>query len=297
MSFSSEVKKELCGVPILKRCCARAEAYGALLNASAFSHTEIRLSFSDPDTARRMCMLLQRAFSVRCEPQSSGKKSLVVLDDPLRIGRVFEALGYDFKNHVSYHINRNVIEDECCMASYLRGAFLMTGTVASPDKKCHLELRSAKKGLSGQEASLLLDLGLSPKITMRHNNYVLYFKDSASIKALLTLIGAPESAMAIMRAKAEKELRNTVNRQVNCEAANLAKTANAAARQTGLILSALRKKGEEAFPENLRETLRLRLEFPDDSLSELALRFDPPLSKPGVGHRLKKITEIAAKED
>ncbi len=293
MSFSSEVKKELCRTEIRKDCCARAEAYGALLNGSAFSHTGIRLSTSEPDIADRLKRLFNKAFGVSCEPVEAGQKQQLVFDDPKSISRIFESLGYDFKNHVSYHINRNIIEDECCMTSYLRGVFLMCGTVAGPDKKSHLELRSSKRGLSGEETSLLLDLGFSPKSAKRGNSYVLYFKDSPSIETFLKKLGAPASAMRLTEAKAEKKLRNKVNRQVNCEAANLVKSANASARQTELIRKALKAHGESAFPENLMETVRLRLEYPDDSLSELAAKSDPPLSKPGLSHRMKKITRLA----
>ena len=113
----------------------------------------------------------------------------------------------------------------------------------------------------------------------------------------LTRIGAPHAAMALMEAKVEKNLRNTINRQVNCETANLVKTADAAARQIAAIRAVLDTRGEEAFPENLRETVHLRLAYPTDTLAELAQRFDPPISKPGLSHRLKKITEFASKED
>ncbi len=297
MSFSSEIKKELCDVPVAGKCCAIAEAYGAMLNGSAFSHLEIRLSTSDPAIAGRLSLIIKSAFSIDCLPVNSGHKYLLALNDPRRIGLVFDAFGYDLKSHISYHINRNIIENECCMASYLRGVFLMMGAVASPDKKNHFELRSARRGLAGEEASLLLDLGFFPKTAKRGNAYVLYFKDSSSAESLLRLIGAPVSAEKLKKAKVEKNLRNTVNRQVNCEAANLVKAANAAAKQTDIIRSVLEKYGEDAFPEKLRETARLRLEYPDDTLSELASRFDPPLSKPGLGHRLKKIMELAAKED
>ncbi len=293
MSFSSEVKKELCGVPVVRECCARAEAYGAMLNGSSFSHLGIRLSTSEPEIAGRIKLLLIKAFSVECEPAASGRKWQLVIEGQESVSKIFDALGYDLKSHVSYHINRNVIEDECCMASYLRGMFLMSGTVAGPGKKSHLEIRPSKKGLSGEETSLLLDLGFSPKSAKRENAYVLYFKDSASIEALLNTIGATASALRLTEAKAEKKLRNKVNRQVNCEAANLAKSANAAARQTELIMKAIEAHGETAFPETLMETVRLRLEYPDDTLSELASKFDPPISKPGLSHRLKKITELA----
>lgn len=297
MSFSTEVKNELCRVSMQRACCTRAEAYGALLHATVFSHREIRLSTENSVIARRLQALLQRAFFVACEPQRQGRKYQIVLEQPTQIGRIFDMLGYDRKSHITYHLNRNELEEECCLASFLRGAFLMAGTVAGPDKKSHLELKSGHQSLAGEETSLLLDLGLSPKLAQRSGSCLLYFKDGASVEDFLTRIGAPHAAMALMEAKVEKNLRNTINRQVNCETANLVKTADAAARQIAAIRAVLDTRGEEAFPENLRETVRLRLAYPTDTLAELAQRFAPPISKPGLSHRLKKITEFASKED
>ena len=296
MSFSSEVKNELCRISMQRSCCTRAEAYGALLHASVFSHKEIRLSAENTAVVRRLQALLQRAFFVLGEPQQAGRKQQLVITQSGEIGRIFDGLGYDRKSHIAYHLNRNIIEEDCCIAAFLRGAFLMAGTVAGPDKKSHLELKSTRQSLSGEETSLLLELGLSPKQARRGSAWLLYFKDNAGVEDFLTHIGAPHAAMELMEAKVEKNLRNTINRQVNCETANLVKTADAAARQIAAIRAVLESGGEEAFPEALRETVRLRLAYPTDSLAELAQRFDPPISKPGLSHRLKKITEFAIKE-
>ena len=297
MSFSTEVKNELCRVSMQRVCCTRAEAYGALLHASAFSHKEIRLNTENAAVARRLQALLQRAFFVVCEPQRVGQKHQLIITGAEQIGRIFDALGYDRKSHITYHLNRNVLEEDCCIASFLRGAFLMAGTVAGPDKKSHLELKTARQSLAGEETSLLLDLGLSPKQMRRASAHILYFKDGTSVEDFLTRIGAPRAAMELMEAKVEKNIRNTINRQVNCETANLMKVTDASARQIAAIRAVLDAHGEEGFPENLRETVHLRLEYPTDSLAELAQRFDPPISKPGLSHRLKKITEFASKED
>ena len=297
MSFSTEVKNELCRVSMQRVCCTRAEAYGALLHASAFSHKEIRLNTENAAVARRLQALLQRAFFVVCEPQRVGQKHQLIITGAEQIGRIFDALGYDRKSHITYHLNRNVLEEDCCIASFLRGAFLMAGTVAGPDKKSHLELKTARQSLAGEETSLLLDLGLSPKQMRRGSAHILYFKDGTSVEDFLTRIGAPRAAMELMEAKVEKNIRNTINRQVNCETANLVKAADASARQIAAVRAVLDAHGEEGFPENLRETVRLRLEYPTDSLAELAQRFDPPISKPGLSHRLKKIIELASKEN
>ena len=296
MSFSTEVKNELCRISMQRTCCTRAEAYGALLHASVFSHKEIRLSTENAAVARRLQALLQRAFFVVCEPQRVGRKLQLAVTGTEAVGRIFDALGYDRKSHITYHLNRNVLEEDCCIAAFVRGAFLMAGTVAGPEKKSHLELKTTHQSLAGEETSLLLDLGLAPKQMRRGSAHILYFKDGASVEDFLTRIGAPHAAMELMEAKVEKNIRNTINRQVNCETANLVKATDASARQIAAIRAVLGTRGEEGFPENLRETVRLRLEYPTDSLVELAQRFDPPLSKPGLSHRLRKITELASKE-
>ena len=296
MSFSTEVKNELCRISMQRTCCTRAEAYGALLHASVFSHKEIRLSTENAAVARRLQALLQRAFFVVCEPQRVGRKLQLAVTGTEAVGRIFDALGYDRKSHITYHLNRNVLEEDCCIAAFVRGAFLMAGTVAGPEKKSHLELKTTHQSLAGEETSLLLDLGLAPKQMRRGSAHILYFKDGASVEDFLTRIGAPHAAMELMEAKVEKNIRNTINRQVNCETANLVKAADASARQIAAVRAVLGTRGEEGFPENLRETVRLRLEYPTDSLAELAQRFDPPLSKPGLSHRLRKITELASKE-
>lgn len=113
MSFSTEVKNELCRVSMQRTCCTRAEIYGALLHASVFSHKEIRLSAENMTVVRRLQALLQRAFFVECEPQKAGRKQQLVLTEPAQIGRVFDALGYDCKSHITYHINRNLLEEAC----------------------------------------------------------------------------------------------------------------------------------------------------------------------------------------
>ena len=293
MSFSTEVKNELCSVSMSRACCTRAEAYGALLHASVFSHKEIRLSAENAVVVRRLQALLQRAFFVDSEAESCGRKQQLIINDPPRIGRIFDALGYDRKNHITYHLNRNVLEEDCCIAAFLRGAFLMAGTVAGPDKKSHLELKSTHQSLTGEETSLMLDLGLAPKQARRASAQLLYFKDSASVEDFLTRIGAPHAAMELMQAKVEKNLRNTINRQVNCETANIHKTVSAAVKQTEDIRYLKAAGGFSDLSEELLETADLRLENPEASLKELGLMHNPPIGKSGVNHRLRKLSNLA----
>ncbi|MDO4174752.1 MAG: DNA-binding protein WhiA [Eubacteriales bacterium] len=295
MSFSSETKAELCRIPAGRECCAVAEAYGLLLYAHTFSHTEIAMVTSSEPLAKRIPPLFARAFgiTVTAQEKSAGGRITYKITDEAQCRRVFSRLGYDWKYHMSYHLNRNVIEEDCCRAAFLRGVFLASGAVAGPDKKTHLEMTTAHHTLCREVMSLMLDMDLTPKLAVRETVSMLYWKDAAGAEDFLTLIGAQHAAMQLMQAKVEKQLRNQINRQVNCEAANVIKASNAAAGQITAIRLALEQGGWEVFPDSLHETIRLRLEDPTASLAELAARLQPPISKPGMSHRLRRIVAIA----
>lgn len=295
MSFSSETKEELCRIPIQRTCCAAAEAYGILLYEHMFSHTEICIVTSCMPLAQRVPVLFARAFGVPVQvPRASaGGRITLKITAPEHLARIFSVLGYDLAYHVSYHLNRNVIEDDCCRTAFLRGVFLAAGTVASPEKKTHLELSTSHHILCREVMSLMLDMDLSPKFATRKSASLLYWKDTAGAEDFLIRIGAPLAAKQMMQEKVRKQLRNTVNRQVNCEAANVIKASNAAAAQITAIRAALDQYGWEVFPDSLHQTIQMRLDDPTASLAELAAQFDPPLSKPGLSHRMHRIVSIA----
>ncbi len=273
-----------------------AELYGILLCAPAFGDTGIRVSSAHAGLVRRAALLLSRVFGVEPVVARSGSRQTLRVEDAAALRGIFSGFGYDFKPSITYHLNRNVLENECCAAAFLRGAFLMAGSVAGPEKKSHLELKIGHSALSREIMSLMLDSGISPHCTERAAGSLIYLKETAGIEDFLTLIGASGAAMAIMEAKVEKSLRNRVNRQVNCETANLMKTSAASQRQIAAIEAALARGGIGIFPESLRETVDLRVAYPEASLSELAAKFSPPLSKPGLDHRLKRILKIAEQE-
>jgi len=297
MSFTNDVKNELCRIPVTRKCCALSEAYGLLLYGTVFSTAEIRLVTSSPALIKRIPMVFGRAFgfmpSSRTGSARGNGKTTFFIDGAENIKAVFNAFGYEFKS-LALHLNRSVIDDECCRFSFVRGAFLSGGSIAAPQKKYHLELATSHYSISRQMLSLLSEFDLSPKASSRKGTYVIYIKDSVLIEDFLTMIGAQISAMAVMQAKVEKGLRNAINRQVNCETANLMKTVDASMGQ----ISAIRRIGsfgplEKLLPEPLLHTALVRLENPELTLSELALKFDPPLTKSGLSHRLKKIGEIS----
>ena len=293
MSFSSDAKAELCRVPLTRRCCARAEAYGVLLYAGSFSPTEVRIVTESEDFAARLPKLFQKAFGVRFDAQESGSKSIFRIMDRQKLAVILETLGYDPDQHYALHVNFALLEEECCRASFLRGAFLAGGSVTDPLKRYHLELTTSHYKVSRETCALLLDAGFSPKETTRGGNSILYFKQSNLIEDFLTAIGAPVCAMGVMEAKVEKDLRNGVNRRVNCETANLTKVVDASMEQVAAIRK-LQKRGQlKDLPPKLRETAKLRLENPEATLQELAAMQDPPVSKSAMNHRMRKLVALA----
>ena len=293
MSFSSDAKAELCRVPLTRRCCARAEAYGVLLYAGSFSPTEVRIVTESEDFAARLPKLFQKAFGVRFDAQESGSKSIFRITDGQKLAVILEALGYDPDQHYALHVNFALLEEECCRASFLRGAFLAGGSVTDPLKRYHLELATPHLQAGREVEALLRDMGYEPKNVQRQGNGVTYFKQSDQIEDFLTLIGAPVAAMNVMSAKLEKDLRNSVNRRLNCDSANLDKAVEAAQEQMEAIRRLQAAELLEQLPDKLQETAALRLEYPELSLSELAAEFDPPVSKSCLNHRLRKLLELS----
>lgn len=297
MSFSGNVKTELCRPEIGKRCCATAEALGVLLFANTFTQDCIRIVTESADFGQRVVRLFQKAFGKRFdllpEEDTAGKR-VYMITDPEKIEHIFEVCGFSAKTSVSLHVNFGLLESDCCRRAFLRGAFLAGGSVTDPEKRYHLELSGTHIKVLRETENLMGEMELQPKQTERKGANILYFKQSESIEDFLTCIGAPISAMAVMQAKIEKDWRNDANRKTNCDTANVSKAVDAAQGQ----LAALRKLDEqgilENLPEKLRETALLRREYPEATLSELALLHNPPTTKSTVNHRMRKILSLAA---
>lgn len=296
MSFANDVKNELCRIPVQRLCCARAEAYGALLYANTFTTAEIRIVTESDAFALRAQKLFQRAFSLqfdRVVPAGGGGKNILHLTAREKLDAVLDALGYDARQHFALHVNFALLEDECCRAAFLRGAFLAGGSVTDPDKGYHLELATPHQQVGREVSALLNDMGCCPRSVSRQGNTVTYFKQSVHIEELLTRIGAPACATRVMSAKVEKGLRNDINRRVNCDAANLDKAVDASRAQAAAI-ERLDAAGILAkLPAKLQETAVARTLYPELTLSELAETFDPPLTKSCLNHRLRKLMELA----
>ncbi len=295
MSFSADVKAELCRSKLTRRCCAQAEACGVLLYCNTFTTQQVRIVTESAAFAQRLPLLFHRAFGLRFDERSgpdAGGKGICTLTDPVKLARVWDLCAFD-PGGPAHHINFAMLEEDHCRAAFLRGAFLAGGSVTDPRKGYHLELATTHLRVSRELAALLREAGHEPKQVTRKGSYITYFKQSEAIEELLTEIGAPVAAMELMNAKAEKLLRNGVNRRVNCEAANVDKTVDAALVQRRAI-AALEEAGtlEELTPK-LREAARLRMENPELSLAQLAALCDPPVTKSSLNHRMQKLIELS----
>lgn len=298
MSFSFETKNELCRLPVQRRCCAQAEAYGILLYCRTFSSSEVRIITENPNFAARLPRLFHRAFDLRFDRQPDldrGERGKMVfqITQQDKLDRIIDLLGYDPRQSLALHINFAMVEEECCRASFLRGCFFAGGSMTDPAKRYHLELTSSHLQASRELEVLLRESGYPPKSVTRNGSAVTYFKQSDQIEDFLTLIGAPAAAMRIMSTKVEKGIRNSVNRRLNCDSANLDKAVEAAQSQ-GAAIRKLEAAGRlRELPDKLQETAALRLAHPELSLSELAETFDPPVTKSCLNHRLRKLVELA----
>ena len=296
MSFSSNVKAELCKDSLSKKSCAGAEGYGVLLYCNTFSSTEIRIITESRDFAARLPRLFKKAFGITFdqEPaaQDRGKLQFAISSED-KIAKIFETLQMDLKASLTLHVNFGMLEEEAECMAYLRGAFLAGGSVTDPAKRYHLEMTTSHYKVSRETCALLIECGFSPKELSRGGNNILYFKQSDYIEDFLAAIGAQVSAMGVMEAKVEKDLRNGVNRRVNCETANLTKVVDASMGQMAAI-RALEEAGElDKLPGKLRETALLRRENPEATLQELAAMLNPPITKSAINHRMRKLLELA----
>ena len=296
MSFALEVKSELCRTPLSRRCCAQAEAYGALLYCNTFHAEQARIVTEHEAFAQRLPLLFKKAFKLTFDrfPQGGGKQTFSI-ENPAKLAVLHQAFGSDLRA-LALHLNFAMVEEACCRSALLRGAFLAGGSVTDPRKGYHLELATSHHSVSREVLALMRELDQEPKSAQRKGNAVIYFKQSEKIEDFLTCIGAPLAAMEVMNAKLERDLRGKVNRRVNCDAANLDKAVEAAMSQVEAIRR-LEKAGTLiTLPDKLREVAALRLAHPEDTLAQLAQRCDPPITKSALNHRLRKLVELGRPE-
>ena len=294
MSFSADVKTELCREPPGKKCCALAEAYGVLLYANAFTPRLIRIMTASDAFAARLPRLFRRAFGVELDAapaEGRGKRSFLITD-PDKLRTVFAAFGYDPDRTLVHHINLAMVESDCDRVAFLRGAFLAGGSVSDPARGYHLELATGHESVCREIRALLLEMGFEPREAVRGRNWITYFKKSGAIEDLLTTMGAGVSAMGIMQAKVEKHMANAMNRITNCDMANADKITDAAAEQLSAIRTIEAGPGLDSLPPVLEQTALLRIANPSCSLADLAQLAQPAVTKSCMNHRMRKLVEL-----
>ena len=297
VSFSGGVKAEICRSFPQKHCCALAECFGILLFCNSFGADGIRIVTESREFAYCLPKLFKRGFDVDFDSFPSlaapGKLTFQIFDSG-KIRRIMSSFGFDPEETISLHVNLPVLEDECCKSAFLRGAFLAGGSVTDPAKGYHVEITTIHSCVAREAYTLIEDvLGFYPKTAPRGATQVLYLKQSDRISDLLAYLGAPIASMGIMEAKLEKDLNNKVNRRCNCDDANTSKVVEAAQEQLSAI-RILRELGMlENLPQKLQQAASAREENPESSLTELAAMMEPPITKPAMNHRLKKLVELS----
>ena len=297
LSFSAAAKTEICRIFPTKHCCALAQCFGILLFCNSFTADGVKIITESREFGYILPKLFKKAFDLNfdCFPSLASPGKLVFqITEEEKIARIMDCFGFSVQDTLSLHINLPVVEEDCCKAAFLRGAFLAGGSVTDPEKGYHMELTTTHFSVA-RECNVLMReiLGFYPKSASRGAAQVLYMKQSDQIADFLTYLGAPVASMGILEARLERELNNKVNRRCNCDDANTSKVVEAAQEQ----LTAIRKLQEfgmlENLPEKLKQAADARVNNPSASLSELAATMVPPITKPAMNNRMKKLAALA----
>ena len=294
MSFSTDIKTELCSEAISDRALAVAEAYGVLLYCRTFSASEVQIVTLCEAVAERLPKLFRRAFNLTlAEPARTGRGHWSFrTTDRAAIAAMFEAFDLEAQRTVSHHVNLSVLEEQGSAVAFLRGAFLAGGSVSDPHKGFHMELATVHYSVSREVHALLAELGFPPHDSTRAGSYMLYYKRADVIADLLTLLGAQHASLEVMSAQVERDMNNKVNRQINCDSANADKVVATAQQQLEAILRIKEQYGLDILPEKLHEAALLRIANPEASLADLAKLSYPSVTKSTLNYRLKKIMEF-----
>lgn len=295
MSFSRDVKAEIVRRKLNRPCCTAAVAYGAACFGKYFDARGVVMQTDNESIAK----YVQKAYAkcgigggILAKERANGQIYEFSVKEPAQVEKMLALFGHTGREP-ALHIRPEMLQCSGCISAFLSTAFLCCGTATDPEKGYNLEFLSTRYHLSRELEALLAEHEFRPHKTMRKGANIIYIKASDQIEDLLTFMGAGGSAMRIMEQRMYNEMRNKTNRLSNCETANLGKSVQAAV-QVQLAIEALEQAGAmETLPEALRETARLRVKYPDLPLAKLAEKFEPPISKAGLAHRLKKIQETA----
>lgn len=303
LTFSGEVKEELSKHQSEKEHCRVAEMAAIIgmcgkVVIDSRERYSIKVRTENVSVARKYFTLLRKTFSIDTETfvsinKSKGHNTYTVIirkhEDAMKV--LYASKLIDGKGEISEQFS--VIRRTCCKRAYLRGAFLAAGSISNPEKSYHIEIVCADRGRAVQLRELMRNFKLDAKVILRKNSYIVYLKEGSQIVDLLNVMEAPNALMKMENVRILKEMRNTVNRKVNCETANINKTVSAATKQAEDIGFIQRTIGLSELPENLREIAALRLQYPEATLKELAELSSDRIGKSGINHRLRKLSGIA----
>jgi DNA-binding protein WhiA len=314
MSFSSDVKKELARNISAARHCRIAELAGMIgmvghVDCQDGKPVRIVISTERSVIANTMSELIKKLFGLvpECSVKRTGADSRVykmVFNRQEDVERILTTLKITEKTENSsgnvrgmdcqeMHISGLVIQKDCCRRAFIKGVFMTSGSISDPEKGYHFEIVCDNPERAELISGIIHNFDIDSKVIARKRYHVVYIKDGTMIVDMLNLMGAYSSLMDMENIRILKDIANNVNRKVNCEAANLNKTVNAAVRQIEDIEYIIKVKGIHYLPDNLVELAQARLEARDASLKELGEMINPPIGKSGVNHRLRKISEIA----
>lgn len=297
MSFSEKIKNEITGTIPNARHCRIAELAAIVCQTGELEGKELQLSTENEIIADRAISLLKKLYS--------GQFLGEVLKEKAGRGKFIYRLQFDreWTERIMSLIKANeqlipggiIYQQPCCKRAYLKGVFLSTGSVTDPEKDYHFEIISQNAAKAGIIREIFTYFQINAKTVHRKKSTVIYLKDSENISDALNIIEAHVSLMDFENIRILKDMRNNVNRRVNCEAANIGRTIAAAKRQIEDIIYLHDTTGFEGLSEELRTTAELRLAYPDSSLSELGSMHPVPIGRSGVNHRLQKLSEMAQK--
>jgi len=310
MSFSSTTKNELSRLPIEDRCCAIAELAAIVrmcgtIQISGIGKINLKFGTENAAIARRIFTLLKMLYDTNIEVMvrknrqlKKNNNYLIVINNTKITKKILEDVGFltnkDISFYdVSYEMPENLIKNRCCRRSYIRGAFLGGGSISNPEKTYHMEFVTNSEEHGIDLSNIINSFDLNSKIVIRKDNYVVYIKEGEQLVDILNIMGAHQALLKFEDIRVFKDVRNNINRLVNCETANLGKTIDASLRQVENIEYIDSKIGIKKLPENLQEIALLRLEYREASLKELGTKLNPPVGKSGVNHRFRRIEEIA----
>lgn len=300
MSFSAQVKNELLRQLPSARHCQLAELAAILLfNARYYIEGDkrcLQIKTENEGTARKCFTILQKAFNIEDVSQIMSKNQNIFIKDDGLVIRILQAVKQWDENRGYLEresIDTRLFTGDCCRRAFLRGCFLSAGSISTPEKFYHLEIVCSREDMAEQIRENFHILGIEAKIILRKHYYVVYMKEGNQISDALGIMEAPAAVLEFEQVRVFKDVRNRVNRKVNCETANINKTAIASATQLEAIRYLEQRDGLYSLPEPLEAVARARLEKPEASLQELGESLNPPVGKSGVNHRLRKIKALA----